>query len=92
MGTQEGNASRDAYRTSPDDSGTGGGSRRQDAELRRMAIFRIREAANRLATLANGVQDDGLRTELMRIYRALLEHERALQDGTPPPRTRGDDA
>ncbi len=91
---REGNGSHEPYGTLPG-SETGGGGRRQDAELRRMAMFRIREAANRLATLANSAQDERLRDELLRIYRALLDHERALLDGSSPParkRSKGEDA
>jgi hypothetical protein len=47
-------------------------------ELYRMAAFRIRETANRIATLANSARDEGLRAELRIVYERLLDEERAL--------------
>ena len=50
----------------------------RDEELYRMAAFRIRETANRIATLANSVRDDTLRAELHSVCQRLLSEERAL--------------
>lgn len=47
-------------------------------ELYRMAAFRIRETANRIATLANSARDAALRAELRIVYERLLDEERAL--------------
>jgi hypothetical protein len=47
-------------------------------ELCRMAAFRIREAANRIATLANSVHDVSLRGELLAVCERLLAEERDL--------------
>ncbi|MFN8640611.1 MAG: hypothetical protein U0802_02705 [Candidatus Binatia bacterium] len=58
----------------------GGSSGHQDLELRRMAAFRVREAANRIAVLANGAQAAGLRQTLLGICQTLLHEERALLD------------
>lgn len=56
----------------------------QDRELRRMAAFRVREAANRIAVLANNADTPGLREALHAICQRLLSEERALlgSDGT----------
>lgn len=61
----------------------GGGSddatgQRGDSELRRMAAFRIRETANRLATLAHSAHNDDLRHDLKEIWQRLLQEERRL--------------
>jgi len=50
-----------------------------------MAAFRIREAANRVATLANTAQSETLRSELLAICETLLEEERGLLDLPDPP-------
>ena len=50
----------------------------RDEELYRMAAFRIRETANRIAKLANGAQDPALRSELSGVCERLLNEERAL--------------
>ncbi len=50
----------------------------RDEELFRMAAFRIRETANRIATLANSAQDAQLRSELIAACDRLLEEERRL--------------
>jgi hypothetical protein len=50
-----------------------------------MAAFRIRETANRIATLANSAQDERLRGELLAICQTLLHEERALLDLPDPP-------
>lgn len=48
------------------------------AEIRSMAAFRIREAANRIATLAASAMDDALRSDLLAVHARLLDAERAL--------------
>lgn len=58
--------------------GTKGESQIRDEELYRMAAFRIREAANRIATLANSAQDAALRQELSAACERLLNEERRL--------------
>jgi hypothetical protein len=50
----------------------------RDEELYRMAAFRIRETANRIATLANSTQDEALRRELSAVCERLLNEEREL--------------
>lgn len=50
----------------------------RDEELYRMAAFRIRETANRVATLARSVRDERLRAELLAVCERLLAEERAL--------------
>jgi hypothetical protein len=67
------------------DGADGASPARRDEELRRMAAFRIREAANRVATLANNAQSETLRRELMAICETLLEEERGLLDLPDPP-------
>jgi hypothetical protein len=49
-----------------------------------MAAFRIREAANRIATLANSAQNETLRRELLSICQRLVNEERALLDADAP--------
>ena len=56
----------------------------RDEELYRMAAFRIRETANRIATLANSVRDDTLRAELQSVCQRLLSEERALLTRSRP--------
>lgn len=51
---------------------------RDDAELRRMAAFRIRETANRIATLAPRARSEDLRRQLNEIWEQLLQEERRL--------------
>lgn len=51
---------------------------RGDAELRRMAAFRVRETANRIATLANSAQNEDLRRALLAICQRLMKEERLL--------------
>ena len=63
-----------------DGSIDGSSSQRGDHELRRMAAFRVREAANRIAVLANSAQSDGLRASLLAICERLVAEERALLD------------
>ncbi len=58
----------------------------RDTELRRMAAFRVRETANRIATLANNAHNEALRQELLSICQRLMQEERALLDPTGPPR------
>jgi hypothetical protein len=53
---------------------------RRDTELRRMAAFRVRETANRIATLANNAQNEDLRRELLAICQRLMKEERLLLD------------
>lgn len=60
----------------PDDNHRGPITR--DEELCRMAAFRIRETANRIATLAQSASDDGLRRELLQICKQLLADEHTL--------------
>jgi hypothetical protein len=55
-----------------------GESQIRDEERYRMAAFRIREAANRIATLANGAPDPALRRELLAVCERLLGEERTL--------------
>jgi hypothetical protein len=60
-------------------AGEGAGeSQIREVEVYRMAAFRIRETANRIATLANSARDDGLRRELQRVHERLLSEERGL--------------
>jgi hypothetical protein len=47
-------------------------------EVYRMAAFRIRETANRIATLANSARDDALRHALLATCDRLLAEERDL--------------
>lgn len=47
-------------------------------ELYRMAAFRIRETANRIATLANSARDETMRRALVATCERLLEEERRL--------------
>jgi hypothetical protein len=47
-------------------------------EIYRMAAFRVRETANRIATLANSARDESLRRELLIVCERLLEEERKL--------------
>ena len=63
-----------------------GSSPTRDRELQRMAAFRVREAANRIAVLANSAQNDGLRETLLAICQRLLSEERTLLDGGGPAR------
>jgi hypothetical protein len=50
----------------------------RNEEIFRMAAFRIRETANRIATLANSARDPALRRELLVVCERLLEEERRL--------------
>jgi hypothetical protein len=61
-----------------DAAGAPGESKIRNEELYRMAAFRIRETANRIATLANSVRDEALRAELLAVCERLLSEERAL--------------
>ena len=70
-----------AKRGSSEDGAT---PQRHDIEVRRMAAFRIREAANRIATLANSAQYESLRHELLSICQRLVNEERALLDADAP--------
>ena len=70
-----------AKRGSSEDGAT---PQRHDTEIRRMAAFRIREAANRIATLANSAQNETLRHELLSICQRLVNEERALLDADVP--------
>lgn len=62
--------------------GTAGESQIRDEEVYRMAAFRIRETANRVATLANSSQDDELRHTLLQVCERLLGEERDLLSRT----------
>jgi hypothetical protein len=59
----------------------GDAPQRRDAELRRMAAFRIRETANRIVVLANSARNERLREELLAICQMLQREEQALLDG-----------
>jgi hypothetical protein len=59
-------------------SGPGGESQIREEEVYRMAAFRIRETANRIATLANSARDEALRRELLLVCERLLAEEREL--------------
>lgn len=59
---------------------------RHDGELRRMAAFRVRETANRIAVLANSTGNGELREKLLAICQRLLREERALLDDSGPAR------
>jgi hypothetical protein len=50
----------------------------RDAEIYRMAAFRVRESANRIAVLGYGAEDPDLRRELAAVCERLLDEERAL--------------
>jgi hypothetical protein len=50
----------------------------RDEEVFRMAAFRIRETANRIATLANSTRSDALRRELLVVCERLHAEEAAL--------------
>jgi hypothetical protein len=59
----------------------------RDQEICRMAAFRIRETANRIATLANNASDGALKRELLTLCQRLLAEERTLlQLSVPSPR------
>ena len=55
-----------------------GESRMDTQECLRMAAFRIRETANRIAMLADRTQDPALRRDLQAVQERLLDEERAL--------------
>jgi hypothetical protein len=63
-----------------DASGTGatGESQMVEEEVYRIAAFRIRETANRIATLANSARDEALRSTLRLVCERLLGEEREL--------------
>lgn len=68
-------------RDEPDLAGAGSGaaeSQIRNEELFRMAAFRIRETANRIATLAHSASDPALRSELLIVCDRLLEEEGRL--------------
>jgi hypothetical protein len=50
----------------------------RDAEIYRMAAFRVRESANRIAVLGYGAEDPALRRELAAVCERLIDEERAL--------------
>jgi len=58
--------------------GPGTDPQARDSELYRMAAFRIREAANRIATLANASHDETLQRQLLAVCERLVDEERAL--------------
>ncbi|MBX3028028.1 hypothetical protein KF840_24340 [bacterium] len=60
------------------DGSDDGAASRTDTELRRMAAFRVRETANRIATLAQSAQNEELRRELLSIAQRLKNEERRL--------------
>jgi hypothetical protein len=75
------------------------GGRYHDRELRYIAAFRLRDAANRVATLVGLTMSSELRAELLAVYERLMDEERRLllcsmsdgetkQSRTPPGRTR----
>jgi hypothetical protein len=59
-------------------SGAGGESQIREDEVYRMAAFRIRETANRIAPLAHSLRDEALRSELLLVCERLLAEERDL--------------
>jgi hypothetical protein len=59
---------------------------RPDDELRSMAAFRVRETANRIATLATSATSEDLRRELLAICQVLWREERALREVGGAPR------
>lgn len=67
-----------------EEHGTGGMTDAQlrDQELCRMAAFRVRETANRIATLANSARDECLRSMLIAVCDRLLREERDLLAAT----------
>jgi hypothetical protein len=83
-----GNRPAVALQAAKADGGDGQGSATpaRDTELRRMAAFRVRETANRIATLANNAQNEALRQELLSICQRLMQEERALLEATGSPR------
>jgi hypothetical protein len=52
-----------------------------DAEIARMASFKLRECAKRMLELAEQVESNPLRDRLAVLARQLLEHARALPAG-----------
>ncbi len=50
----------------------------RNAELYRMAAFRVRESANRISVLCNGAENPDVQRELTAVYERLLDEERAL--------------
>jgi hypothetical protein len=52
--------------------------RSREDEVFRMAAFRIRETANRIATLANSTRSETLKRELTAVCERLLAEEAAL--------------
>jgi len=66
------------------DAGAGSGpsgedeSQMGDQECLRMAVFRIQETANRIATLAHRARNPALRRDLLAIRERLLNEGRAL--------------
>ncbi|HSP99909.1 MAG TPA: hypothetical protein VL049_22020 [Candidatus Dormibacteraeota bacterium] len=84
-GNERGENGRLAVLRAAQDGGPGGfdddaSTQRRDTELRRMAAFRVRETANRIATLANSAQNEDLRRELLAICQRLMKEERLLLD------------
>lgn len=73
-----------------DECGAGGGTSRgpvgadegkaelHDEECLRMAAFRIRETAKRIAVLADRIQDPARRRDLRALHERLLNEERGL--------------
>jgi hypothetical protein len=49
-----------------------------ERELRFIAAFRLRDAANRVATLVSLTTSASLRSELLAVYERLMEEEREL--------------
>jgi hypothetical protein len=73
--------------TQPTNGDSSRGEPIRDQEICRMAAFRIRETANRIATLANNAADDALRRDLLTLCQRLLAEERALLRLTAPTAT-----
>lgn len=72
-------------RDGPDLAGAGSGvaeSQIRSEEIFRMAAFRIRETANRIATLSHSARDPALQRELQIVCERLLEEERRLLELT----------
>lgn len=61
-----------------EDASSARGEAMRDQEICRMAAFRIREAANRIATLANNANDGALKRELLKLCQRLLAEEHTL--------------
>lgn len=75
-------AMSDAECRSVPDADQDAGGRYHDRELRYIAAFRLRDAANRVATLVALTTSSDLRTELLAVYERLMDEERRLLVGS----------